>query len=570
MSTHLPKPDARLQAVVVVPARNEAERIGACLQALAGQLLIEHDDYEVVLVLDGCTDATRERALEVGAREPRLRLRLVELPDSHGVGHARRLGMDIACERLLLVGRTNGLIASTDADSVVAEDWLMAQIVLVRSGAQAIGGRIELHAEEANRLPEQALEQRRQHAEQRMSSVLDESSAQLTRIAEHHQFSGASLALTVAAYRHCGGLPARAALEDEALERELRERGVEIHRSESVRVRTSARTGGRAPRGLAHELMLASWRTRRTFKAADFPLTRLLEAKRESIALILPAREVAGSIGPIAECVARLCSAGLIDEALVVDAASADGTADIAAAAGIDVVQEDELAGDCGPVLGKGDAMWRALGEVDADVVAFIDTDTVDFDEHFITGLLGPLICEPSIQLVKGTFARPFRTGSMELAGEGGRVTELLARPLLNLHAPELAVFDQPLAGEVAARAELLRRLPFSAGYGVEIAMLIDAWHIVGLDGLAQVDLGVRQNRHQPLRDLSAMAYAVLVAASRRLLGAELIDAQAGGSIALPPAAAGAPIELRRVPIEERPPRRIVSGSPVAGREQAS
>jgi glucosyl-3-phosphoglycerate synthase len=129
-----------------------------------------------------------------------------------------------------------------------------------------------------------------------------------------------------------------------------------------------------------------------------------------------------------------------------------------------------------------------------------------------------------------------------------------MARPLLNLHAPELAVFDQPLAGETAARRELLERIPFSAGYGVEIAMLIDAWRIAGLDGLAQVDLGVRQNRHQSLRELSAMAYAVLVAAQTRFLGAEFADAHAGGSIALPSIDDGGAMESRRVSVEERPP----------------
>ena len=129
-----------------------------------------------------------------------------------------------------------------------------------------------------------------------------------------------------------------------------------------------------------------------------------------------------------------------------------------------------------------------------------------------------------------------------------------MARPRLNLHAPELAVFDQPLAGETAARRGLLERIPFSAGYGVEIAMLIDAWRIAGLDGLAQVDLGVRQNRHQALRELSAMAYAVLVAATSRFLGADFADAHASGSISLPALEAPGAMELRRVTVEERPP----------------
>jgi glucosyl-3-phosphoglycerate synthase len=220
----------------------------------------------------------------------------------------------------------------------------------------------------------------------------------------------------------------------------------------------------------------------------------------------------------------------------------------------VEVVQERDLFAELGPVRGKGDAMWRALGMLDSDIVAYADTDTANFGAHFLTGLLGPLVCDPDVQLVKGFFQRPFRTESVLLTGEGGRVTELMARPLLNLHAPELAVFDQPLAGETAARRELLERIPFSAGYGVEIGMLVDAWRAVGLGALAQVDLGVRQNRHQSLRDLSAMAYAVLVAGSARLLGPELADAIAGGSLVLPPLGGDAHMEVRPVSIEERPP----------------
>lgn len=285
-------------------------------------------------------------------------------------------------------------------------------------------------------------------------------------------------------------------------------------------------------------------------------MERLLAAKRESVAVVLPAREVAASIAPIARCVAELRLVGLIDEALLIDSASVDGTAEIAAAAGLRVVQEDALAREYGPAQGKGDAMWRALSVLESEIVVYLDADTENFHAGFVLGLLGPLLCEPEIQLVKGCFARPFRdsAGSVSRAGEGGRVTELLARPLLNLHAPELAVFDQPLAGEVAARRELLVRLPFSVGYGVEIAMLIDAWRAVGLDGLAQVDLGVRQNAHQPLRELSAMAYAVLAAASRRFLGSEFADAHVSGTLALPPRDLNAPMEMRRVPTGERPP----------------
>jgi glucosyl-3-phosphoglycerate synthase len=308
------------------------------------------------------------------------------------------------------------------------------------------------------------------------------------------------------------------------------------------------------------DLGSTNWRARRSFQAGEFPLERLLAAKRESIAVVLPAREVAATIGAIAQRVTHLREVGLIDEALVIDAASGDGTVELATAAGLAVVQENDVASEFGPAQGKGDAMWRALQVVQSDIVVYLDADTENFHAGFLTGLLGPLICDREIEFVKGCFERPFRdgaqVGSSARAGEGGRVTELLARPLLNLHAPELAVFDQPLAGEVAARRELLVGLPFSVGYGVEIAMLIDAWRAVGLAGLAQVHLGVRQHAHQSLRELSAMAYAVLVAASTRLHGPQFTDTHASGSIALPPQSLDAPMELRRVPIEERPPLR--------------
>jgi glycosyltransferase involved in cell wall biosynthesis len=554
-------PDRGLCAVVVVPARDEAERIEACLRSLAAQEGVAREQYELIVVLDGCRDGTREKVLAFAAREPTLRLRVVVLAEPEGVGRARRRGMDLACERLLALGKGEGLIASTDADSVVARDWLSAQLALVQSGAEAIGGLIELDGHEAAQLTPAAVRERDGRAAERLRAVL---SRERAGIAEHHQFSGASLALTAQAYRRCGGLPVRAALEDEALEEELRARGIAIHRSRSVRVTTSARTGGRAPRGLAQDLARADWRARRSYTASEFPLERLLAEKTKSVALVLPAREVATTIGAVAAHAARLRDAGLLDEVLVIDSGSRDGSAQIAEQAGVRVVQEDELSTELGPARGKGDAMWRALRVLDSEIVAYADTDTEELGEQFLTGLLGPLICDASVHFVKGFFRRPFRTEGALMPHGGGRVTELMARPLLNLHAPELAVFDQPLAGETAGRRELLESIPFSAGYGVEIAMLIDAWRAVGLDGLAQVDLGVRQNRHQSLRELSAMSYAVLVAAQSRFLGADFADAHAGGSIALPTGESGA-MESRRVTVEERPAlARLRSGAELA------
>jgi glucosyl-3-phosphoglycerate synthase len=548
----LPAPDRRLQCVVVVPARDEQARIEACLLALERQRNAPAGSYEVIVILDGCRDATGAVVRELARRAPQMQLHAVELAVSQGVGRARRHGMDLACERLLGLGKLDGLIASTDADSVVADDWLACQLALTAGGASAIGGLIELDAHESGALAAQALLERERRSVQRMRAVFDEQAPDGT--VQHHQFSGASLALTAEIYQRCGGLPVRAALEDEALERELQARGVPIHRSRRVRVRTSARTDGRAPRGLARDLARSDWRARRAYGAGEFSLQRLLECKSATVAVVLPTREVAATIGPISAAAPRLRDAGLLDEVLVVDAGSRDSTASVARHAGLTVLQENEISSELGRCRGKGDAMWRALRELDSDIVAFVDTDTEGFDEHFLTGLLGPLLCDPTVALVKGSFRRPFRSEHSLIADGGGRVTELMARPLLNLHAPELAVFDQPLAGETAARRELLEQIPFSAGYGVEIAMLIDAWRLVGLEALAQVDLGVRQNRHQSLRDLSAMAYAVLIAAQTRFLGSDFADAHACGSILLPPAGEDATMESRAVTVEERPP----------------
>jgi glucosyl-3-phosphoglycerate synthase len=304
---------------------------------------------------------------------------------------------------------------------------------------------------------------------------------------------------------------------------------------------------------------VAAWLARRSYRADDFPLDRLLAAKRASVSVVLPAREVAGTIGQILDRLAPLRAAGLVDELLVVDAASADGTAGVAAAAGATVVQESEILADHGPARGKGDAMWRALAVARGDVVAFVDADSADFDPRFVLGLLGPLLTDDAVAFVKAAYLRPLRVGAETVPQGGGRVSELLARPLLNLHVPELAGVVQPLAGEVAARRALLEALPFPVGYGVEIAMLIDAHRHAGLDALAQVDVGVRNNAHQPLHALSAMAYAVLVAAERRIRGLD------GAALAAPgpfvrPTPDGA-LHLAEVAVDERPPLRTLRGA---------
>jgi glucosyl-3-phosphoglycerate synthase len=249
--------------------------------------------------------------------------------------------------------------------------------------------------------------------------------------------------------------------------------------------------------------------------------------ERPSATLIFPARNVAGTIGTILSVVEELrIRTGLPDQVIVVDADSPDGTADIARAHGAEVYSENELMRDHGPAQGKGDAMWRALSVARGDIVMFADSDTDDFEEHFVYGTLGPLLADPQLQFVKAAFRRPFKQGEEKILDGGGRVTELMAKPLLNLFYPALAGFVQPLAGEFAGRRDVLSNVPFFTGYGVEIGMLIDVFHQVGLSGMAQVDLGTRQNRHQSLASLSRMSSVVLrTLAAREGLGQRLDEA---------------------------------------------
>jgi glucosyl-3-phosphoglycerate synthase len=244
----------------------------------------------------------------------------------------------------------------------------------------------------------------------------------------------------------------------------------------------------------------------------------LAAARSGTVSICLPARNEERTIGPILEHLLPLREAGVVDQVVVVDDSS-DETPAIARRLGAEVYDQSELDPAHGPVLGKGDAMWRALSVLTGDVVCFLDADSEHFGAHYACGLLGPLLCSrsPRIEFVKGFYKRPFRVGDVTLPGEGGRVTELTARPLLNVFYPELAAIAQPLAGEIAARRSLLERLPFVTGYGVDIALLIDAYTDVGLDAIAQVDLDLRQNDHQPLRDLGPMAFAVLTAVASRL-----------------------------------------------------
>src|SRR3954469_8565633 len=259
------------------------------------------------------------------------------------------------------------------------------------------------------------------------------------------------------------------------------------------------------------------WYRRRTYHHRDFSAARIADLRTDTVTVCVPARECAETIGSIVECLVGLQRQNVIDAVLVVDAGSLDGTAEVAAKAGAEVHQEAALLPEFGPPLGKGDAMWRALSVIGTGLVAFVDADTEEFGEHFVYGLLGPLVCEPGIAYVKGFYRRPFKSEGVATPEGGGRVTELMARPLLNMYYPDLAGFQQPLAGEMAGRRDLFERVSWACGYAIETALLIDIYKSAGLDAMAQVDLEVRQNRHQPLGKLGSMAYAVLAAVESRL-----------------------------------------------------
>ena len=234
--------------------------------------------------------------------------------------------------------------------------------------------------------------------------------------------------------------------------------------------------------------------------------------------MVLPALDEQATVGPIVAAIFELTLGAdpLVDELVVLDSGSTDATRARAAAAGARVVGREQVLTDIEPVPGKGEVLWRSLAATSGDLVVFLDSDLVDFDPEFVPALLGPLLTEQGVALVKGFYRRPLRLEAAELDTGGGRVTELLIRPLLAALRPELSGVVQPLGGEYAATRELLESLPFAAGYGVEIGLLLDTHARRGLDALAQVNLGVRKHRNRSLLALGVMARQILAAALHR------------------------------------------------------
>jgi len=262
-----------------------------------------------------------------------------------------------------------------------------------------------------------------------------------------------------------------------------------------------------------------SWSDRRTYRGDQFDADELSAAKRgRTVSVVLPARDEEATIGAIVTAIREhlVERVDLVDEIVVIDSHSTDATAAVAAAAGARVVAQRDVLPALGDVPGKGEALWKSLAVTHGDVIAFCDADLHDFDPHFVVGLLGPVLSHDA-QFVKGCYDRPLRSGETVMPAGGGRVTELVARPLINMYWPELAGFVQPLAGEYAGTRACLESVPFVSGYGVEIGLMVDLVEKYGLEPLAQVDLGVRRHRNTGDEQLARMATQIQLTVHSRL-----------------------------------------------------
>jgi glucosyl-3-phosphoglycerate synthase len=297
------------------------------------------------------------------------------------------------------------------------------------------------------------------------------------------------------------------------------------------------------------------WMRRRTFSGAGFDPEELAARKRDlglRATVALPARDAADTVGAIVEAVRSRWTGpdGLVDQVVVIDSDSVDDTSRIAAEAGAEVHRAREILPELGWHPGKGEALWKSLAVADGDLIVWLDADVAPFDPDFVPGLLGPLLHEPAVGYVKGFYRRPLH-GRPD---DGGRVTEICARPLIALFAPELAGLVQPLAGEAAGRRDLLARLPFYTGYAVEMGLLMDVVRQAGLDALAQVDLGERAHAHQPTPALGRMAHEITRAVLElAAAGGRVPEALAATGPYLRPDAGALEIEEHDRPLVRRP-----------------
>lgn len=314
-------------------------------------------------------------------------------------------------------------------------------------------------------------------------------------------------------------------------------------------------------------VVVDKWFAENTFHAHEFSdigkLLALKERNGVTISVGLPALNEEKTIGTVIKRVkgALMDRVPLIDQLVVIDSDSTDRTVEIATELGVPVHRHSNILPEAGTFVGKGEALWKSLHVLDGDIVAWVDTDISNIQPRFVFGLLGPLLREPRIQYVKGFYQRPIRQGDKLQAEGGGRVTELMARPLINLFFPELSGMIQPLSGEYAGRRELLEALPFFTGYAVEIGLLIDILDRAGLPALGQVDLERRIHRNQPLPNLSQMAFVILQGAIRKLEERhriELLTEVGRGMKLINTARDRFNLEVREIGDEIRPPMNTI------------
>jgi glucosyl-3-phosphoglycerate synthase len=307
----------------------------------------------------------------------------------------------------------------------------------------------------------------------------------------------------------------------------------------------------------------SDWFDRRTFHHSDFADPgALVRAKREQglvLSVCVPALNEEATVGTIVETIRTqlMDRVPLIDELVVIDSASSDDTVKAARAAGADVYQDREILPQVEPMAGKGEALWKSLFVLRGDVILWLDADITNFDPRFVCGPLGPILTDPAVSYVKSFYRRPIEGAGDHKQLEGGRVTELAARPLINMFWPHLAGLIQPLAGEYAGRRSVLEQVPFCTGYGVEIGLLIDIAERFGIDVMAQVDLEERTHRNRPIGELSRMAFAVLHAALRRLGASARVKAELPAAEDLyqfEPSDGGYAMRSTEIEVRERPP----------------
>ena len=259
-----------------------------------------------------------------------------------------------------------------------------------------------------------------------------------------------------------------------------------------------------------------TWLAGHSWHRPAWTIAELVAAKAgRTISVVLPALNEAETVAAVINTITPMMSetsmlGRLVDELIVLDSGSTDDTEARARAAGARVVHREEALPEIAPQPGKGEALWRSLAATTGDIIVFIDSDLIDPDPMFVPRLVGPLLTKDGIHLVRGFYRRPLKVGDGEDANGGGRVTELVARPLLAALRPELGYVLQPLGGEYAGTRELLTAVPFAPGYGVEIGILIDTYDLFGLDAIAQVNLGVRTHRNRPLSELGPMSRQII------------------------------------------------------------